>query len=106
MAWTFRTARADVTVRVRRLDAGPSEVRRVRVVGTVAGQSVAMSLALDAPNRLRQTVEGADAEPRTLTVPPLTPAEVVGRQLSDRERDAAFRDSLATAQVMARSLVG
>jgi hypothetical protein len=36
----------------------------------------------------------------------LTPAEVVGRQLSDRERDAAFRDSLATAQVMARSLVG
>ena len=47
-----------------------------------------------------------DPEPRTLTVPALSSAEVVGRQLSDRERDLVFRDSMATAQVMAQSLVG
>jgi hypothetical protein len=30
---------------------------------------------------------------------------LIGRQLCDRERDAAFRESMAVAQVMAQSLL-
>ena len=50
-------------------------------------------------------VEGTEELPRTMTVPPHSPAELVGRQLSDRERDPVFRASMSVAQVMARSLL-
>jgi hypothetical protein len=36
---------------------------------------------------------------------PLSLAELVGRQLSDRERDPVFAESIATAQVLAQSLL-
>jgi hypothetical protein len=49
---------------------------------------------------------GHDVEraPRTVTVPPTSAVDLIGRQLSDRERDPAFRDSMAVAQVMAQSV--
>lgn len=106
MAWKFRTPRGNVTVRIHRLDQGPPEIRRVRIVGVVVDQPVALNLSVEDSCRLSLVVEGADAEPRTLTVPALSPAEVVGRQLSDRERDPVFRESMTMAQAMAQGLVG
>jgi len=38
-------------------------------------------------------------------VQPLSLAELVGRQLSDRERDTVFVESIATAQTLAQSLM-
>jgi hypothetical protein len=40
-----------------------------------------------------------------LLLPELTAAEVIGKQLSDRERDPVFRESMELAQVMAKSLL-
>ena len=55
--------------------------------------------------RIAVSLEGVEAAPRTMTVPTIQPAEVIGRQLSDRERDPVFRESMAVAQVMAQSLL-
>ena len=40
------------------------------------------------------------------SVQPQSEAELVGRQLSDRERDPVFNESIFTAQVLAQSLTG
>jgi hypothetical protein len=37
-------------------------------------------------------------------VPPQTDAELIARQLSDRDRDLVFRESMAVAQVLPLSL--
>ena len=106
IAWVFSTPRGPRFVRVRRLAEGPPEVRRVRIACTLDARPVAMNLVPDeGGRRLSIQLEGVDAAPRTMAVPPLSAAEVIGRQLSDRERDAAFRESMAVAQGMAQSLL-
>ena len=73
---------------------------------TLEGKPAAMNLVPDeGGRRLAIRLEGVDASPRTMAVPPLSAAELIGRQLSDRERDAAFRESMAVAQGMAQSLL-
>jgi hypothetical protein len=54
--------------------------------------------------RLEVTSEGVETSPRTVSVQPQSLAELVGRQLSDRERDPVFAESIATAQMLAQSL--
>jgi glucose-6-phosphate dehydrogenase assembly protein OpcA len=105
MTWRFYSSAGDVKVRVKRLPEGPPSVTRVRIACTLDGKPVAMNLTEDGPYRLAVKLEGEDAAPRTVTVPPLTPAELIGRQLSDRERDPVFRDSMAVAQQMARGIL-
>ncbi len=105
MNWHFRTSKGETLVRVQRLSEGPPVVARVRLSCSLAGKPVAMNLAADDGFRLGITLEGTDAAPRTVTVPPLTAEELIGRQLSDREPDEAFRQSMAVAQAMARSVV-
>ena len=57
---------------------------------------------------LQETVvlEDDSGATRTLTAPSPPLAELIARQLSDRERDTVFRDSMAVAQSFARSLLG
>lgn len=92
-------------VRVVRLDQGSPEIRRVRLACAVHGMPGALNLAPDTSARLATTVEGADAQPRTLTTPPLTLAEIIGRQLNDRDRDPVFRETMARCRTMAQSLL-
>ena len=56
--------------------------------------------------RLSAHLEGVSGAPRTVTIRPQSLAELVGRQLSDRERDPVFRESMAVAQVFAQSVLG
>lgn len=106
MAWTFSTTKGPRFVRVHRLDQGPPEVRRIRLACTLEGKAAAMNLvAEEEGRRLAIRLEGVEGAPRTMTVPALSAAELIGRQLSDRERDPAFRESMAVAQGMARSLL-
>ena len=94
-------------MRVRRLAEGPPEMRRIHLdlyAGRQAGR--------DEPRRWsrkaggwRSSLEGVEATPRTMAMPALSPAELIGRQLSDRERDPVFRESMAVAQVMAQSVL-
>ena len=103
--WRFRTPAGEASLFIRRLDEGPAEVLRVRVVARIATQTVTLRVEGGGPGRLAAQVEDGESQPRTITVPPASPAELVGRQLSDRERDPVFRDSATTAAVMAQSLL-
>jgi glucose-6-phosphate dehydrogenase assembly protein OpcA len=92
-------------VRVVRLDQGPPEIRRVRLACEVNGMPGALTLAPDTPQRLALTVEGTETQPRTLATPPMTLAEIIGRQLNDRDRDPVFRETMARCRIMAQSLL-
>jgi glucose-6-phosphate dehydrogenase assembly protein OpcA len=105
MDWRFSGPQGTTWVRVHRLAEGPPEVRRLRIACKLEGRPGAMNLVAESPQRLAIQLEGVEAAPRTLSVPPASAAELVGRQLSDRERDPVFRESMAVAQVMAQSLL-
>ena len=105
MVWRFVAPHGDVAVRIRRLEQGPAEIRRVRFACSIEAKPAALNLVVESEQRLAIVPEGIPGEPRTLTLPPLTPAELIGRQLSDRERDPVFRESMAAAQVMAQSVL-
>jgi hypothetical protein len=65
-----------------------------------------MNLQPEADCRLCITLEGRDTAARTVTVPPQTSSDLIGRQLSDRDRDPVFRQSMSVAQQLARSVLG
>jgi hypothetical protein len=93
-------------VRLRRLGEGRSEIRRVRVACALVGKPNALVFQAQEGDRLAVVPEGDGAAPRTLTAPPQPLADLVARQLSDRERDPVFHDSMAVAQMFARSILG
>jgi len=105
IAWRFTAPQGDVRVRIKRLDQGPPEIRHIRIACSIDRKPGALNLVVESAERLAIVLEGIEGEPRTMTIPPLTPAELIGRQLSDRERDPVFRASMAVAQVMAQSLL-
>jgi glucose-6-phosphate dehydrogenase assembly protein OpcA len=105
ITWRLTAPHGDLRVRVRRLEHGPPAVTRVRVACRLDGKPGALNLFAVDGRRLAGVLEGADAAPRTVTVPPQTDAELIGRQLSDRERDPVFLESMAVAQVLAESLL-
>ena len=105
MAWKFETAGGGAAVKIRRQEQGVPEVSRVRIACRIDGIPGAVVITREDSQRLSVRHEGADSSPRTMTVPPQSPVDLVGRQLSDRERDEVFRDSMAVAGVMAQSLL-
>ena len=105
MAWKFETAKGAAMVRIRRRDQGTPEVFRVRIACRIDDVPGAVVITLEESQRLSVQHEGTDTSPRTMAVPPQSPVDLVGRQLSDRERDEVFRDSMAVAGVMAQSLL-
>ncbi|MCI0458599.1 MAG: glucose-6-phosphate dehydrogenase assembly protein OpcA [Gemmataceae bacterium] len=106
IGWQFTTPHGEGRVRIRRLEQGPPEIRRVRMTCTLDNKSAVLNLVVEGEHRLAILLEGIEAAPRTVTVPPQSPAELVGRQLSDRERDPVFRESMAVAGVLAQSVAG
>lgn len=106
MRWRFHGPTGEPLLRIHRTEDGPSEIQRIRIACCIDGRQSALDLFVQDGQRLAMRVEGIDEAPRTMTVPPHSPAELVGRQLSDRERDPAFRAGMSVAQVMARSLLG
>ena len=105
MVWRFHGPTGEPVVRIRRVDEGLQEIHRIRVSCQLDGRDAVLNLFVQDGQRLAMQLEGVAEAPRTMSVPPHTPAELVGRQLSDRERDPVFRESMAVAQVMARSLL-
>ncbi len=104
MCWQFFKAHGQARIVVRRLDDGPAEIRRLRISTRLEGKPVSLLVEAESPQRLSMQVEGIDTAPRTVTVPPRSAIDLIGRQLSDRERDPMFRESMAVAQVMAQSV--
>ncbi len=105
MSWRCETPVGTARVRIHRLDKGPAEIQRLRVCCRLNDEPAALNLVVEDGQRLAIQLEGVEGAPRTQTLPALSPAELIGRQLSDRERDPVFHESMAVAQVMARSLL-
>jgi glucose-6-phosphate dehydrogenase assembly protein OpcA len=105
MRWAFEAPHGTVAVRIKRLPEGPSEVRRVRMQCRLEGRQAALVFRPLDSTALEVVTEGVEAAPRTVSVQPMSFAELVGRQLSDRERDPVFAESIATAQTLAQSLL-
>jgi glucose-6-phosphate dehydrogenase assembly protein OpcA len=87
-----------------RLPDGPSQIQRVRFACSIAGKAGALDFVASENCRLSVQAEGVEAAPRTVTVKPQSIAELVARQLSDREPDSVFRDAMMAAHPMAYSL--
>jgi glucose-6-phosphate dehydrogenase assembly protein OpcA len=105
MAWHFQAPQGDVRFRIKRLEQGPPEIKGMRIRCSLDDKPVTLDLAAENAGKLEIRLEGVEAEPRTLMLPEVTSAEVIGKQLSDRERDPVFRESMQVAQVMAKSLL-
>jgi glucose-6-phosphate dehydrogenase assembly protein OpcA len=106
IAWQAIARHGSLRLRLDRLAEGPSGVRRVRIACTVDGQRTALSITADDHRRLAASFEGKTTATRTIIVQPQPLAELVGRQLTDREHDAVFRQGAAVAQVLAQSVLG
>jgi len=105
ISFVFRAPQGPVTLRIDRLPEGPPEVRRVRVSAGPGGILGVLAFEDGSDGRLSVAPEGSEVEPRTVTVPPRRIAELIGRQLSDREPDPVFRDSMRVAQQLAQHVV-
>jgi len=105
LIWHCEGPQGPVQLRIRRLEAGPPSIRQMRIACTLNGKPGALTFSVEDERRLAVIPEGTGAEPRTVTVPPQPLAELLGRQLSDRERDPIFRESMATARVLAQSIL-
>jgi glucose-6-phosphate dehydrogenase assembly protein OpcA len=106
MVWRFIGPKCDTRVRIRRLDQGPAEIRRLRIVATLDGKPGAMNIVAEDSIRLSIQLEGVEGAPRTMALPIHRAAELIGKQLSDRDRDPVFHESMAVARVMAKSVLG
>jgi glucose-6-phosphate dehydrogenase assembly protein OpcA len=105
IAWQLHGAHGAVRVRIDRLKEGPASVRRVRIACTVGGKPTALNMTVEDDRRLKVELEGQEVAPRTMSIQPQPLADLVARQLSDRERDPVFRESMAVAQVFAQSVI-
>ncbi len=106
IAWQVKAAHGPVTVRIRRLSEGPSELSRVRVACTLDGEPSAITFTAEEGHHLAAVPEGTGVAARTVTVQQMALAELIARQLSDRERDPIFHESMAVARILAQSVLG
>jgi glucose-6-phosphate dehydrogenase assembly protein OpcA len=102
MTWQFGVRQGELTVRIRRREEGSAVVQQVRL----EMQPAALLFKREGPQRLSVQTENSDAASRTVTVPALSTADMIGRQLSDRERDERFCATMETAHAMARAVLG
>jgi glucose-6-phosphate dehydrogenase assembly protein OpcA len=107
ISWQFRSEAGIARLRIRRLPEGTPEIHHMRLACTFGGKPGAFDLKLHPDRRLSVMPEGVvKAEPRTLPAPVQSRAELISRQLSDRERDPVFQESMAVALLLAQRLLG
>lgn len=103
--WGFRSVHGPTHIRIRRLADAPRGIRQVRLGGAAPALVVTPE---DEDQRLSLVIvgEGEETAPRTITAIPQPLAELLGRQLSDRDRDPIFRKTMEVAQALALSVLG
>jgi glucose-6-phosphate dehydrogenase assembly protein OpcA len=104
--WHLDGPHGPLRLSLRRREAGPPAILQMRLLCTVAEKEAALRFTAEEDGRRLAVVpEGIAAAPRTVTVPQLSLAEMIARQLSDRDRDPVFRQSMAVAKVLAENVV-
>jgi glucose-6-phosphate dehydrogenase assembly protein OpcA len=106
ISWKVAVPSGVVRVCLRRLADGPAEVRHMRIACTLDGKPSALNVRVEGTHRLAALREDGSAAAWTLTTQAQPLPDLLGRQLSDRERDPVFRESMAVAQVFARPALG
>jgi glucose-6-phosphate dehydrogenase assembly protein OpcA len=106
ISWKLAAPHGSLQLRIRRLPAGPAEVRRVRIACKLDGQARALDFQWEDEFHLAVALEGVEAAKRTITIQRPALAELVGRQLSDRERDPRFYESMSVARLLANNVLG
>ncbi len=105
IAFQFRAPHGWVTLRIDRLPEGRPTIHKVRVECGFEGQDGQLDFAIE-DNRLSVIHVGEEETPRTVALHSQRLGELIGRQLSDREPDAVFRQSMRVAEQLARHVVG
>ena len=105
ITWEVVAPHGMLRVRIRRLADGPSEVRKVRISCNLGGKPQALNIAVEKGMQLAVVLEGLETAPRTVAVKSSTLSQLVIQQLSNRERDPAFQQSMAVAEVFARTVL-
>jgi glucose-6-phosphate dehydrogenase assembly protein OpcA len=104
--WQLVSGHGRLRLRLRRRQEGPPAILQMRLVYRLADKEEALRFTVEEDGRRLAVVpEGQGAVPRTVTVPQQSLAELVARQLSDRERDPVFRQSMTLARVLAETVV-
>ena len=103
--WHITAPHGRLTIRLQEIVDGPSEVRRVRITCKLAGKPDALNFQAEDGQRLAAKPEGSAAAARTVTLQSQTLPELIGRQLSDRECDPVFVDSMRVARELAKSVL-
>jgi glucose-6-phosphate dehydrogenase assembly protein OpcA len=103
--WIVKHPYGSLRLRITRLPQGPSAIQRIRIACQLLGKPGTLNIAVQDERRLSVTTEGVESAPRTVTLQHQTLADMVGRQLSDRERDRVFAESMAVAQVFAECVL-
>jgi glucose-6-phosphate dehydrogenase assembly protein OpcA len=105
IVWKARAPHGTVALRLVRLSEGPSEVRRLRISCTLRGKPVVLDCAPLDDRRLAVMPEGMDVSMRTMAIQPQPLPELIARQLSDRDYDPIFSESMAVARILAESVL-
>lgn len=105
IAFQFLAAHGPVRLRIDRLPDGPSAIRRVRVMRGFEGQDGGVEFVSETEGRIAiMPLDGGPCVARTVTAREQDLAELIGRQLSDREPDPVFRQSMRVAHVLAQQV--
>lgn len=107
-SWQFDAPHGPVRLRIERQAEGPPSIQVARVSCRLDGHPGAVELTQQDGRRVsaRPLVDGEPAETaeRTVSIVERSTAEMVGRQLSDRDRDPVFRDAMTIAGTLAQTL--
>lgn len=104
--WSFTSSTGAKHIQIRRLAEAPKGVRQLSMTCRMADKrTILVVTPEDEDQRLSVVVNGGDTAPRTMTVQPQSIAELVGKQLSDRDRDPIFQRAMSEAQALAQRVL-
>jgi len=105
IGWQLHAPHGVVPVRIRRLPEGPPEVLTLRLQCMLGGTPGAVVIRAEESRRHVVVLENVVSAPRSANFQAPSLAELLSKQLSDRERDPVFTESIAVAQLLARSVL-
>lgn len=104
IAWQALAPHGVLRIRIHRLAEGPAQIVKIKIACANAGKLVDMVFSIVDERHLMVVQEGLDVSPRTVSIRHQDRAELIGRQLTDRDRDRIFRESMALALKFAQTV--
>ncbi len=101
ISWNVLGPNGLLRLRIHRLEEGPSRLRRVHIACTLCDEPGAIDLRDEDNGRISVSLEGQEGDARTVASIVPSPAELVSRQLTDRDRDPVFSEAMKVAQLLA-----